>query len=69
MMRETDDDLEALQNLLDVSFARSGEHLRSAFDQEHRLPARTLDHKLEVEGRGVAGYIEPRALFAKAARR
>lgn len=173
-MRETDDDLEELQNLLDVSFARSGEHLRSAFDQEHRLPATALvdrlpglfemhfavvsadgaplvapvdgfllrgriclglpaasvrarrvrrdpqvsasfntddvafiahgsfvevdedhpmvdlfdetsrglyieqygewfgdwlDHKLEVEGRGVAGYIEPRALFAKGARR
>ena len=41
-MRETDDDLEALQRLLDASFAGSGEHIRSAFDQERRLSATDL---------------------------
>jgi len=41
-MRETDGDLEDLQRLLDASFAGSGEHLRSAFDQERRLSAEAL---------------------------
>lgn len=41
-MRETEDDLDALQRLLDASFAGSGEHLRTAFDQEHRLAAAEL---------------------------
>ena len=41
-MHETDGDLEELQALLDVSFADSGEHLRSAFAQERRLSAEAL---------------------------
>lgn len=45
-MRETDEDLEQLQALLDVSFDRSGEHLRSAFGQEHRLSAASLVDRL-----------------------
>ena len=45
-MRETEDDLAELQDLLDRSHRGSGEHLRSAFDQENRLPARSLVESL-----------------------
>jgi hypothetical protein len=45
-MQESDADLRWLQDLLDVSFAGSGDHLRSAFDQEHRLSARALTERL-----------------------
>ena len=41
-MRETAGDLAELQDVLDRSHQRSGEHLRSAFDQEHRLSATEL---------------------------
>lgn len=41
-MRETIDDLAELQRLLDVSLDRSGDHLRTAFRQEHRLSASSL---------------------------
>ena len=41
-MHETGDDLARLQAVLDRSFEGSGEHLRSAFDQENRLSAEAL---------------------------
>jgi hypothetical protein len=41
-VHETADDLASLQDLLDRSHRSSGAHLRSAFDQEHRLSASEL---------------------------
>jgi hypothetical protein len=41
-MYETDDDLARLQQLIDASFARSSEHLRSIMTPERRLSARDL---------------------------
>jgi hypothetical protein len=41
-MRETAEELESLQALLDDSFARSGEHLRDAFQQNKRPTAAQL---------------------------
>ncbi len=41
-MLETDDDVRALQELLDRSHGSSTEHLRSIIDDEHRLRARDL---------------------------
>ena len=41
-VRETADDLAALQSLLDRSFGGSGSHLRSAFSQDRRLSADAL---------------------------
>ena len=41
-MHETDDDLRALQELLDRSHAGAGEHLRAIFDDERRIPAAEL---------------------------
>jgi Pyridoxamine 5'-phosphate oxidase len=41
-MHETDDDLSALQALLDASYARAGEHLRSIWGEDSRLDARGL---------------------------
>lgn len=38
-MRETEADLAALQRVLDESFASAGPHLRSIFDEEHRVDA------------------------------
>ncbi len=35
-----------MDRVLDASFAGSGEHLRSAFDQEHRLSAREFTARL-----------------------
>ena len=45
-MYETDDDLRALQELLDASYARSGEHLRSIWGEDSRLDARGLCSEL-----------------------
>jgi hypothetical protein len=45
-MYETDDDLRALQALLDASYARSGEHLRSIWGEDSRLDARRLCEEL-----------------------
>ena len=45
-MYETDEDLEALQDLLDASYARAGEHLRGIWGEETRLDARGLAAEL-----------------------
>jgi hypothetical protein len=45
-MYETDDDLRALQELLDASYARAGEHLRSIWGEDSRLDARRLCEEL-----------------------
>ena len=45
-MYETDDDLSAIQELLDASYARAGEHLRSIWDEDSRLDARGLCEEL-----------------------
>lgn len=45
-MQEAPDDLRTLQHLLDRSFAGSGKHLRSAFDQTKRLTAEQLTSAL-----------------------
>jgi hypothetical protein len=41
-MYETDDDLRALQGLLDASYARAGAHLRSIWGKDSRLDAQGL---------------------------
>jgi uncharacterized pyridoxamine 5'-phosphate oxidase family protein len=41
-VHETDDDLRALQELLDASHANAGPHLRSIFSDERRIPATEL---------------------------
>lgn len=41
-MHETDEELDALQALLDRSFATAGAHLRSIWDDGHRLTAPQL---------------------------
>ena len=41
-MYESDDELSALQELLDASYARTGEHLRSIWGEDSRLDARGL---------------------------
>lgn len=46
MVQESSADLGWLQQVLDSSFDASGEHLRSAFDQDHRLSARDLTGRL-----------------------
>ena len=45
-MHETDLDLEALQELLDASYARSGSHLRAIWGEETRLGAAELSREL-----------------------
>jgi hypothetical protein len=45
-MYESDDDLRALQELLDASYARSGEHLRSIWGEDSRLDAPGLREEL-----------------------
>jgi Pyridoxamine 5'-phosphate oxidase len=45
-MYETNDDLTTLQELLDASYARSGEHLRSIWGADSRLDARRLCEEL-----------------------
>jgi uncharacterized pyridoxamine 5'-phosphate oxidase family protein len=46
-MHETHDDLEALQRLLDASYGRAGEHLRSIWGDDARLDAAQLSAELE----------------------
>lgn len=46
-MRDSGDDLEALQDILDRSASQSGDHLRSAFDQSKRLAADRLAAALD----------------------
>jgi hypothetical protein len=46
-VHETDDDLRALQRLLDESYASAGEHLRSIFSTERNLSAEALCRALE----------------------
>jgi nitroimidazol reductase NimA-like FMN-containing flavoprotein (pyridoxamine 5'-phosphate oxidase superfamily) len=45
-MHESTDDVDALQRLLDASFAHSGAHLRSIFTPERRLNAAQLSELL-----------------------
>jgi hypothetical protein len=45
-MHESGDDLTALQALLDASYARAGEHLRSIWGEDSRLDARGLCEEL-----------------------
>jgi hypothetical protein len=45
-MHETDEDLRALQAVLDASYARAGSHLRSIWGPEARLDARELGAEL-----------------------
>ena len=46
-MLETEADLAELQRVLDASFDRSGDHLRSAFSQDDRLSATALAAALD----------------------
>ena len=46
-MHETEHDLQALQQLLDASYARAGAHLRSIWGDETRLDARQLTSELD----------------------
>lgn len=46
-MRETPEDLERLQALLDASHARQGEHISSIITEERRLSAEQLVEKLQ----------------------
>ncbi|HEX2104752.1 MAG TPA: pyridoxamine 5'-phosphate oxidase family protein [Solirubrobacteraceae bacterium] len=45
-MHETEDDLRALQDLLDRSHANAGPHLRSLFTDDSRIPAAELPELL-----------------------
>src|SRR5438046_2119018 len=45
-MYETDEDVAALQDLLDASYARANEHLRGIWGPETRLDARELSEEL-----------------------
>ena len=45
-MYESDDELQALQQLLDASYARAGAHLRSIWGSETRLDARAVNAEL-----------------------
>jgi hypothetical protein len=47
-MDETPDELTALQELLDASFARASEHLKSIMTPERRLTAEQLSEKLPI---------------------
>lgn len=46
-MHETPEEIERLQRLLDDSYERSGEHLRSIITQERRLSAEDVCHELQ----------------------
>jgi hypothetical protein len=46
-MHETEEELEALQGLLDASYARAGAHLRYIWGEESRLDARQLCAELK----------------------
>ncbi len=45
-MLETDEDLRALQELLDASYGRAGSHLRSIWGEATRLTAKELSSEL-----------------------
>jgi hypothetical protein len=45
-MRESDAELSELQELLDASYARAGEHLRSIWGEDSRMDARALREEL-----------------------
>lgn len=45
-MYETEEDLQALQRLLDVSYAHAGEHLRSIWGEDTRLDAAAASTEL-----------------------
>jgi hypothetical protein len=45
-MRESDAELSELQELLDASYARAGEHLRSIWGEDSRMDARALCEEL-----------------------
>jgi Pyridoxamine 5'-phosphate oxidase len=45
-MHESDAELSALQELLDASYARAGEHLRSIWGEDSRMDARGLSDEL-----------------------
>jgi hypothetical protein len=45
-LNETDEDLRALQEVLDASYARAGKHLRSIWSEDTRLDARELSVEL-----------------------
>lgn len=68
-MYETPDDLRALQALLDASYERAGQHLRSIVTPERRLDAATLAARLTgmrlltlatttADGRPLAGAVD-----------
>lgn len=68
-MRETSDELDRLQDLLDASMARAGPHLRGIITEEHRLSARQLTERLRgmrllvvatvtADGRPLAGPVD-----------
>jgi uncharacterized pyridoxamine 5'-phosphate oxidase family protein len=46
-MHETGEDLEVLQRLLDGSYARAGEHLRSIWGEDARLDAEAVSDELQ----------------------
>jgi len=46
-MHETDEDLEAMQALLDATYATAGSHLRGIVSPERRLDARSLAARLD----------------------
>jgi len=47
VMHETPEDIESLQRLLDESYARAGEHLRSIITPERRLSAEEVCEELK----------------------
>jgi Pyridoxamine 5'-phosphate oxidase len=68
-VHETADDLDALQRLLDSSYAAAGEHLRRIITPERRLGARTLAARLDgvrllalatstADGRPIVGPVD-----------
>jgi hypothetical protein len=57
-MYESDDELTALQVLLDASYARANEHLRFIWGEDSRLDARGLGE--ELVGVQVLGTVTPR---------
>jgi hypothetical protein len=63
-VHETEDDLTALQRLLDESYARAGSHLRSIWGAEARLDAREVSAELAgvqvLDLATVTGRGEPR---------
>ena len=75
-MHETPEDLAALQDLLDRSYASAGRHLRSIHTPEHRLTAEQLCERLQAmtlltlatvtaDGRPITGPVD--AFFVRGA--